>query len=276
MEGKSTNGAPLPATWWGQFELEIGVAARWQIGPLQVVVQRLPSEWLVWYERETAEGAGDLSWHFARFDGDIDRYDRRVTRFVRQSTSATATVMPALADRPVVSRPFTPFTVPIGEKATLYISTPLWFTLSTGDPPQLLTEIPIQRPSDTWFGPSTMIGEACYASRTYGRLNLEHLDLNPYRALTQIRVTNTGMTPLFVERLNLPVPYLSLYAAAGGALWTEAVAMEQAEEHTLAELSVGEGPPDVAAGARLISPSRLVTRKNMLVRAFSVLKIQGL
>ena len=132
-------------------------------------------------------------------------------------------------------------------------------------------EFPIQRPSDTWFGPSTLEGETCYAIRTHSRLNLENLSLHPYRALTQIDIDNRAEAPLHVERLNLPVPYLSLFVNPEGILWTEAVTMTQKDDASLAEFEIQEGPPVVSGGAELLSPSRENPQKNMLIRAFGIL-----
>ena len=58
----------------------------------------------------------------------------------------------------------------------IYVSTPLWVRVDVHDPPQFLQEIPVIRPSDTWFGPSTREGELGYAGRTHGRLNFENGD----------------------------------------------------------------------------------------------------
>ena len=197
-----------------------------------------------------------------------------VSRFVGEPTSDILTVKPALADRPVVSRPYTPFVVIAGEAGTIFVSTPLWFTVLVRQPAILLFETPTLRPSDTWFGPSTIDGEACYSSRTYGRLNLENIPIPSYRAITRIQVRNVSNGPLKVERISLPVPYLSLFANEAGDLWTETVTMTHRRETLLDEFTVDRsGPPP---GFSLVSPPRLTPTGNMLVRAFSVLRTQSI
>lgn len=199
-----------------------------------------------------------------------------LARYVTHETPEQIMVRPALADRPVVSRPYTPFAVPPGEMAVIYVSTPLWFGLLAGEPAQPLHEIPIQRPSDTWFGPSTTVGEVCYASRTLGRLDLQNVPLYTHRALTQVQINNRASTPLLVERLNLPVPYLSLFVAEDRVLWTEAVTMVQERETSLAEFSIENKPPKVAQGITFVAPARKPAAKGMLIRAFGALKITDL
>jgi hypothetical protein len=265
----------LTNEWWGDFTIETGASAQWEIGPLRIAVQRMPHEWLVAHEQiETTDDQQE--WRFAYSDLDLNESNfAQTSRFVYQNTPEKITVLPALADRSVVSRPFTPFTVPADENATIYVTSPLWFTLATGLPLQKLFETPIQRPSDTWFGSSTLEGETCYASRTYGRLNLENLTIYPHRAITQVHIHNNSTDPLLVERLNLPVPYLSLFHTPEGTLRTETVTVVQTRGTSLAEFNIEKEPPPSTSGAKLIAAPRKDPQKGMLIRAFSVLKLQG-
>lgn len=265
----------LSSKWWGDFTIEAGASAKWEIGPLRIAVQRLPHEWLVAHEQ--IETTGDQrEWRFLYDDLNLNESDfAQVSRFVYQNTPEQITALPALADRSVVSRPLTPFTVPADENATIYVSTPLWFTLATGLPPQTLFETPIQRPSDTWFGSSTQEGETCYASRTYGRLHLENLTIYPHRAITQVNIHNNSTDPLLVERLNLPVPYLSLFYTSENLLRTETVSMVKTRGTSLVEFNIEEEVPSSATGAKLVAAPRLTPQKGMLIKAFSVLKLQG-
>jgi hypothetical protein len=265
----------LSNQWWGEFLIDLGKSALWEIGPTRIAVQRQPREWLVAHQR-SEEQSDRQEWRFTSIDELDEDYFDSVSRFVCHSTPGSVSIRPALADRSVVSRPFTPFTVPMEENATIYVSTPLWFVLTTGTPAQTLFELPIQRPSDTWFGSSTLEGETCYASRTHGRLNLENLATYPFRAVTQVHIHNKGATPLLVERLNVPVPYLSLFLDKDGRIWTETVTVVQTRGTSLAEFNIERQPPQVAAEASLITNPRLSSQKGMLIRAFGALKLQGL
>ncbi len=259
--------------WWGEFPIEAGATAQWEIGPLRIAVQRLANEWIVAYEHnETTDD--EQVWRSVYSDLDLNREAfASVSRYLWESEPEQITVLPALADRAVVSRPFTPFTVAAGGRATVYVSTPLWFVLASGSPAQTLFEIPIQRPSDTWFGPSTREGETCYASRTHVRLNLLNLNMDPCRAITQVHIHNNAPIPLLIERLNLPVPYLSLFHTQAGALWTETVTVGQTRGTSLAEFNIEEEPPTDATGAKLLCVPRQNAQEGMLVRAISALKI---
>ena len=261
--------------WWGEFSIKSGATGHWEIGPLRIAIQRQALEWIVAYEHNETT-ADEQAWQSVYSDLDLNREDfASVSRYVWQSETEQITVLPALADRAVVSRPFTPFTVPAGGRATVYVSTPLWFVLASGSPAETLFEIPIQRPSDTWFGPSTQEGEACYASRTHARLNLENLIVDPFRAITQVHIHNEAPIPLLIERLNLPVPYLSLFHTQAGNLWTETVTVVQTQGTSLAKFDIEAEPPSTPTTAKLLSVPRRNPHKGMLISAISVLTLQG-
>jgi hypothetical protein len=261
--------------WWGEFVFEEKTAAQWEIGPLCFTVQRLSSEWLVALEQiDVVESHPE--WRFSYRELDLNTSEiSNISRFVCQETPEKLTVLPALADRSVVSRPYTPFSVPVDESATIYLSTPLWVTLAFGQPLRTLYEFPLRRPSDTWFGSTTIEGETCYASRTYGRLNLDTLSGYYYRALTEVHIQNNTAVPLLIERINVPVPFLSLFQAQEDLLWTETVTMVQNQESSMAELHIQKEPPPSAINPKLVASPRQKSRKSMLIRAFGGLKIQG-
>lgn len=59
------------------------------------------------------------------------------------------------------------------------------------------------------------------------RLDLEQLPIRPFRAVTPIHIINHQAKSLPIERINIPVPLLSLYAAEDGRLWTPTLEVEQ-------------------------------------------------
>ena len=205
----------LPATWWGRYRLEAGQAALWTIGSLRLAVRRLANEWQIACDQNTMADPETTEWSQQVAQVDLAELDyANLERYILRETGEELILKPALADRPVVTRPVTPLYVPAGAEATIFVSTPLWVTIETGEPPQSLKELPSQRLSDTWFGPSTMEGEFCYAGQTFARLNLENIPRRVHRAITQVIVHNRTASQLLVERLSLPLPYLSLFEAA--------------------------------------------------------------
>jgi hypothetical protein len=191
-------------------------------------------------------------------------------RYAFAESPETVWVGPALADRAVVVYPEASFHVTAGESVTLFCTTPLWLRVEVGDLRIRLLDAPLDRPSDTWIGPSTREGELCYATRSAARLDPAQVSRHPHRALTELRIRNAASDTLHLERVSLAVPYLSIYAGSDGALWTESVSLERASSETLGKLQVGE--PPVSSERGKIAPPRLSPAPGgILVRAFSAL-----
>ena len=264
------------AKWWGQFEIPINSAAYWQIESLKFAIHHLEKEWQISYQRESLEESLHNQVHFSNSLIDEDIYKTAIRHVFRKSSSLLE-LKPQLADRTIVTRPSTPIVLAPGEDITLYISTPLWVQFELGGKQgSVIEEFAINRPSDTWFGPSTRVGELCYASQTSGRLNLENLPDRPSRAITPLNVINHGEDKLLLEKVALPVPLLSLFATPEGLLWTQPATLIRDDDGELAKLKLGKEAPKEAEGAVRINKPRQQSEKGMLVRAFSSIFDKGL
>ncbi len=261
------SGTPI---WWGEFSFSDGQALRWRIGPLSIHIQRLSREWRLGYKR--CDTVGDCAVDVERAcPADPAVVPDIQNRFVFRRTTDTLWLMPTLADRSVVARPVSPFYVPPGEETVLFVSSPLWVQTCANYNRQLLESVPIVRPSDTWFGPSTREGELCYASTTHCRLTLEELPIRPHRAVTPVQIINRATESLLVERINLPVIYLSLYSADPGQLWTDMVTITREALDENASLRLHKRPPPQAGEATLLCEPQMHADKGILSRAFSAL-----
>lgn len=254
--------------WWGKFNVEQGRVLRWRIGPLTLWLRRLAREWQLAHVRgEEAENSQALEVGASESDWDAAA-PVNLERFVFRQTAAAIELAPMLADRPVVTRPVMPFYLSGGEEATVYVSSPLWVRIAAGG--VLLKEIGTQRPSDTWFGPSTRVGEVCYASRTHCRLSADELPWRPYRAVTPLLIRNRNQQPLLIDRLNLPVGYLSLFTSEQGTLWTQTVTIRR-DQGADAVMDVATAPPLEAGATQLVSRPRSEPEKGGVIRAFTSL-----
>jgi hypothetical protein len=190
-------------------------------------------------------------------------------RFFYKNIAGQVQFVPYLADRPVVSRPAKPLSIPSKQEATIYVSTPLWVGVKIGAEGTLIKEIPVLRPSDTWFGPNTIDGELCYSSKTSARLSLEELPKRSYRATTPIIIRNKSDEHLLVDRVNLPVPYLSLYETDEKLLWTQAVKLTREHDSYSASLEITESPPVEILSARLFSEPRKQIKEKTVISKIS-------
>ncbi len=258
------------ATPWGDFAIAANAWRRWQVGPLTLWIQRLANEWrLAWQEETDETHPGALEVDEAAPEGPPET--AFLERIASHRLGERLIVAPRLADRSVVVRPETSFRLAPQGVVDLYVGTPLWVFLETSEPAHRLLDVPTQRPSDSWFGPSTTEGELCYAGRTSARLQRDNLSRSPHRAVTRVRLRNRADDDLLLERLNLPVPNLGLFSDDGGQIWTQTVSVERGADGKLAEVRIEEQPPAEAEAAAQIAQPRVVIDRNVFSRALGAL-----
>jgi len=257
-------------TWWGRESLASGKTGRWRIGSFSMAVCNGEREWLVaWDVVDTEEDRAE-TWSYEL----IDKFPENapnLERYLFREQDDTLGVMPMLADRPVVTSPRMPVYLLPGESARLYVGSPIWVRIEVETPPKQLSEFPIVRPSDTWFGPSTLEGELCYFTRTRARLEAANIPRYVRYAMTPVVIRNQAPSMLPVERLKLPVPFLTLYASPEGRLWTQEVTLTRHEEGDMAAIEALPGAPTEAPEAERIQRPRLKLERDLLTRAFSTL-----
>jgi hypothetical protein len=253
--------------WYGSTEVELEAAGTWRIGPYQLWACRSEHEWRIATFRET-DSMTNLCHIEAPSPGREPPADAELHRFGFSSSPATITLRPLLADRPVVVSPESPLMLPAAEEITLYVSTPAWIQVVIGDSDAVLEE-PLHRPTDTWFGPSTMRGELCYAVRTSARLQLESLPVRPHRVVSAVRIANRGKTNLSFERVKIPMLQMSVYGTPTGQLWTETITLDRYQDQGEASVRLGSGPPSQAADASRLHGPRSVIERGLLTSAFS-------
>lgn len=252
-QGQSPTRKKLWSTPWpvGRQPLQL------ELGDLSLVIARLKHEWQLNYQWSHRGNSGGFSCEYREaapeLDGSLDR-------IAMESMTGTLTLKPALADRPVVVRPYSAMTIPGRNRITLYVSTPLWLTVEFA--PGLRKELPLQQLSDTWMGSVTGQGELCYGSHTHARLDKELLLKRPFRALSPITIHNKNVESLTLERLSIPTPFLSLYDE-GDQLVTEPVtiAMDSEKHQGVVEISHLTDTP-------LLASPRKRTDRGILVSAW--------
>ncbi len=254
--------------WWSECRLDPGTGMRLTLGPLVLFLFRLEGEWHLGHENAPEDDPEPEVWAIEPLT-ELPVRPPNLSRFVSGEGGRKVRLLPRVPDRSLVARPSVPLHVLPGERVTVYVSFPVWVDVTVGSQRLSLAELPVRRLSDTWFGSSTLHGELAYALKTQARVRLDEVPRRVYRALTPVVVRNEGSDVLLIDRMNLPVPYLSIYAARGGALWTESVTMVRRESGQLAQLDVGRGPAEAAAGGKLLSQPREQARESLLVRAFS-------
>lgn len=260
-----------PADWWGSFQVPRDRAGCWHVGPMTLWIQRLTCEWRVARTIDDHDDDLPASVTIPAEAGDLLGFEH-VSRFGVSDASERVSLMPLLADRAVVTRPEKPFYIPAGQSVTIFVGSPLWLRIEAGDPSLFLAEMPIVRPSDTWFGPGNSSGELCYATRTACRLRLEELPVRPHRVISAVTVRNRSRAALLLARMKLPVQYLPLYRSDSGVLWTRDLTISHIDEDDVADdISYGDDAPERAGKARLVAQAREKVDANVAMRVFTSL-----
>lgn len=220
-------------------------ARHWRIGALELFVIRKEGGWQVQAIEHRMDDdeipALDIGREVAWMP---DTTRAEVVHYKLPDQSDLLTLVPRLADRPVVSRPRMPFNVGPGASVTVYVGTPLWVELRAGEAEVLLCELPLMRPPQTWFGASTYEGELCYAARTRCRTHAEEVPVRPWRAITPLKLENRAKDGWLLDRLALPVPQLPLFAAADGRIWTSSLSTTRDAEGELGDIRIGSSAPN--------------------------------
>jgi len=266
MDDAPENSAPA-GRWWGEFDLTPNQRTSWRIGAFRLWVDRHEREWRAAYlaGRDRLDPTVEV-----RHRDATDAPDDGATG-VRFIAPGPLIVEPTLADRSVVTRPGTSFEVAAHAEATIFLSTPVWIRLRAGEAGPSLLHTTTFELSDTWFGPSTMEGELCYASRTQARLDLAELPMRPNRAVTKVVLRNLADDTMHVERFSLPTPNIALYADEDANLWTSSVTLERESDGEMVQVNYDDSAPAEVDSATLVAAAVQPAEKNMLRRAVKAL-----
>lgn len=255
--------------WWGDYPIAAGAAQRWRIGNLELGIEHQPAEWVIRYRYLETEPGDETTWETDTKPIEDDP-EFKTQRHILDGDSEEIQLRPALADRPVVSRPRNTLIVHPDKEAVIYIGSPIWLQVHAAG--QRLLELPIQRPSDTWFGANTRSGELCYATRTSARQILADLPPRPHRAITRLTVENRSHDALTLEKISLPVPVLSVYADPEGHLWTPALTLTRRHDEKDVAINI-DTTPSAGDGVevQLLTEPRNANIRGALVSAVEAL-----
>jgi len=227
--------------WWGDFRFEAGGSRCWHLAGLDLRVSRNEREWQVETLRSAMQHEDEQEWSLDE-PSLLPLEAASPGRHLFDRTGPLLRLLPALADRSVVIKPVNPLYIPGGQSAVIFVSTPLWVQLRVEHATTPLADIPVIRPSDTWFGSTPVQGRLCYGTKVFGRTELALLPLRPFRAVTPVTIRNDAADTMPVERICMPVPLLDLYSAGDGRLWTPGL---------LVDRQAGARTPRVRIDARL-------------------------
>lgn len=256
--------------WWGVTSFKIGEIKVWSMADRKIAIQRLAQEWLVWNEETDTESTAAINIKNLKTNNTLG--DQPFSRHLFSQTNNEIDISLSLADRPIVARPASKLNIPPNQQVKLFVSTPLWFVGKQKGSDYPIVDIPFWRPSDSWFGVSTMMGELCYAKYTDARVDLANLKRRPHRAITPVIIKNEHDEPLTIERINLPAPVLGLYVDKQLQFWSDQVEITHHSDTEKAGLSINKHPPAyIQENMEVISSARVESSNNHFIRSIKSL-----
>ena len=190
------------------------------------------------------------------------------SRFVFEKSSSPLHLGLQLADRSVVVRPEVTLRIPAGESTTLFVSTPLWLCPSLHN--NLLLELPLYRPSDTWFGQNTTSGELCYMTKSRARTEHTASANYPHRAITEIQVENKSRATVRIDRIRVPVKNLALYEDSLGRFQSDTLLLSVHSNEKDTKMEV-QKLVDQSSSRTLVSKPRFPLESGIIEQTFAKL-----
>lgn len=270
-------------SWWGRQSIEPQRTDLWQLGPLHLWIQYLSNRWSIHWTH-----TGDWLDPSVRIvpgtGGELPpARAHQINCVLGTGPRADLLFVPALADRPLINRLPTTLNLLPGEATHLFVISPLKLRIESAESGKLLHEIPTHRLSDTWFGPvsastaansshATPLGELCYASAAPAFLDLRDVPIRLHCAISSVFLRNAGKETLRIDRINVPLPRLSLFYSPRTGFWTDSFSLTCEDNGELASLKIDKQPPNEASPTQFVSaPHQAVTEAPPIIRAVGAL-----
>lgn len=254
---------------WTSHHLSQTSIGHWKIGPLELWIRRYENEWRIYSRSLENPSLKDILVQIPATENHPPNIN--VHRFGVHETTDLLTFQPILADRSIVVRPEKPFHLPSKEEVSIFVMHSVWLKIHYGQQQITLTKLPIYRPSDTWFGSSTIDGELCYSARSKAKIRYNDLELYPYRAVTKIQLQNKSNQDVFLERIKVPLPSLSLYLSEKQVFFTDSMIYCKHPEGKEVSITFNPPPQDVAGQCILIHKPHHRFEQNFVSKAISQL-----
>jgi len=253
--------------WWGRFDFPYGNGRQWDMAGLKLGIARQPREWHCWVQRTQEQSEDNHLWQ--QYEGNaLAETQSDFSRFVFRQTSEHLELLPRLADRSVVVRPLSPVFLPANQETTFYVSTPVWVAGYAEGVVVPVFDMPVVIPRDSWFGPSPVRGQLSYATKVTGRTDLSQVSPRPFRAVTPIHVHNRSNDTMPIDRISIPTPFLPVYAAESGHLWTPALTVTRDAHSKQLHIHIDSGITTQAGHVQLLTAARRGVEEHALIRVF--------
>lgn len=191
------------------------------------------------------------------------------SRWALKSPESELKLTPVFPDLPVIVSSEFPFKIAPNSRVQIVTRIPLWVQISQEKTRYVLTEIPSDLLSRTWFG-NPLEGEICYWWSTKARRNFDELEEIPNLINCPILIVNKTNEDLNFEKFCLHVEHLSIFKAKN-SFWADETKIEYHGEDMNSHISMtGKLPENVGKGER-VSKARIPISTSLATRTFKKL-----
>jgi hypothetical protein len=258
---KSSGGSP-PI--WGNFPLPGEEPWIMDYGPMRLWCKTLGGDFWMACARsgQDASGAGE---------GDKAPKDEDWSRWAVNATCDKLRLSPIFPDRSIVVVPESFFILKPGSHARVFVRCPLWVNVELlNKSPFPITEIPVVKLPNTWFGSFTE-GELCYWMSSGAKRSASPDPARPFHAICPIEIKNSSEEDLMVEKICLRVGGLSLYEQ-DGQIWADEMEIAFRGKDSISSLKASGKAPAEAPKATLVAAPHDPVRRSFAAKTFSPLK----
>ena len=255
-----------PQSFWKKYPIKVNQTLGFKAGYAEVFIKHVSNGWLV---KTTSLAQAVDEMEAIKVDDLLD--DQEVLHFYSGNTSDLILV-PALPNKAVVFRNNKNIKVSAGESTRLFFTIPLsmQFYFDEVKDETRLTEVPLRRLSDTWFGEMDN-GEPAYSIGSTYYKSLAEVDARVWEAIASVEIINNTFGVLDLQRLILRVEEFNLYRK-GDQILTNHVTIEFKGQEQVESVNLSTRDDIHGDKFELVANKRLSDSKKLLRRSFFFIK----
>lgn len=248
---------------WEPFALPEDTPVLRRIGPVSVWLLRKAGE--LWIQAVPSSDSATP---------DAPPSDGIWKRWALRNGDHSARLRPILPDRSIIVKPEYEIHLLKGSHVRTYTRVPIWIGIEViGETTVLITEIPAQVLSNTWFGSFTD-GELCYWLATSARRSMPLELIQPHHAVCIMDIRNLSDNDLKVDKICLRVERMSLFEHAGH-LWADDTEITYEGDDDAAQIKNDGLPPVEVKDAVKVNDPRHPHKRGLAERAFFLFRETG-
>lgn len=255
-----------PQSFWKKYPIKVNQTLGFKAGYAEVFIKHVSNGWLV-KTASLAQAVDEME--AIKVDDLLD--DQEVLHFY-SGNSSELILVPALPNKAVVFRNNKNIKVSAGESTRLFFTIPLsmQFYFDEVKDETRLTEVPLRRLSDTWFGEMDS-GEPAYSIGSTYYKSLAEVDARVWEAIASVEIINNTFGVLDLQRLILRVEEFNLYRK-GDQILTNHVTIEFKGQEQVESVNLSTRDDIHGDKFELVANKRLSDSKKLLRRSFFFIK----